>query len=69
MTRGASMLFSRAGLALETDIFQNDWPMKKTHPDAIGIFGADVTGWSVIFGSRFQAAVPPQIHSQRKHLE
>jgi hypothetical protein len=45
--------FFEAGLALETDISQNDWPVKKLRLGAMGIFGADVTGWSVIFGYRF----------------
>jgi hypothetical protein len=44
--------FFEAGLALETDISQNDWPVKKLRLGAMGIFGADVTGWSVIFGYR-----------------
>lgn len=45
--------FFEAGLALETDISKNDWPVKKLRLGAMGIFGADVTGWSVIFGYRF----------------
>ncbi|MCB1825812.1 MAG: Solitary outer membrane autotransporter beta-barrel domain [Candidatus Competibacteraceae bacterium] len=45
--------FFEAGLALETDISQNNWPVKKLRLGAMGIFGADVTGWSVIFGYRF----------------
>jgi hypothetical protein len=45
--------FFEAGLALETDSSQNDWPVKKLRLGAMGIFDADVTGWSVIFGYRF----------------
>lgn len=45
--------FFEAGLALETDVSQNDWPVKKLRLGAMGIFGADVTGWSVIFGYQF----------------
>lgn len=45
--------FFEAGLALETDISKNDWPVKKLRLGAMGIFGADVTGWSVIFSYRF----------------
>lgn len=45
--------FFEAGLALETDVSQNDWPVKKLRLGAMGIFGADVTGWSMIFGYRF----------------
>jgi hypothetical protein len=45
--------FFEAGLALETDISKNDWPVKKLRLGAMGIFGADVTGWSVIFGYQF----------------
>lgn len=45
--------FFEAGLALETDISQNDWPVKKLRLGAMGIFGADVTGWSAIFSYRF----------------
>ena len=36
--------FFEAGLALETDISQNDWPVKKLRLGVMGIFGADVTG-------------------------
>lgn len=45
--------FFEAGLALETDISKNDWPVKKLRLGAMGIFGPDVTGWSLIFGYRF----------------
>jgi Solitary outer membrane autotransporter beta-barrel domain len=45
--------FFEAGLALETDISQNGWLVKKLRLGAMAIFGADVTGWSVTFGYRF----------------
>ncbi|MCB1826571.1 MAG: hypothetical protein KDJ54_19130 [Candidatus Competibacteraceae bacterium] len=35
--------FFEAGLALETDISQNNWPVKKLRLGAMGIFGADVS--------------------------
>ena len=34
--------FFEAGLALETDISKNDWPVKKLRLGTMGIFGADV---------------------------
>lgn len=45
--------FFEAGLALETDVSKNNWPVKKLRLGAMGIFGPDVTGWSVIFSYRF----------------
>lgn len=45
--------FFEAGLALEADVSQNHWPVSKLRLGAMGIFGADVTGWSVIFNYQF----------------
>ena len=41
-------IFFEAGLAFETDTYQNDCPANKVVPGRDGLFGADVTGWNVI---------------------
>lgn len=45
--------FFEAGAALEADISSKEWKIKKVRLGATGIFGTDVTGWSIIFGYRY----------------
>lgn len=45
--------FMDAGLALETDLTQHGWRVKKVRIGAKGIYGEDVIGWSAIFSWKF----------------
>ena len=45
--------FGEAGLAVEGDVSQRGWRVRKLRLGATAIFGPDVSGWSVVLGYRF----------------
>jgi hypothetical protein len=45
--------FFEGGLALEMDVSEKDWMLQNFRLGGKGIYGEDVTGWSLILGYRF----------------
>jgi hypothetical protein len=45
--------FAEAGVAVEGDLSQRGWRIRKLRLGATAIVGPDVTGWSVVLGYRF----------------